>query len=101
MRWRSETWSQKMDRMREWHKVFAWLPRKDRTHGYRMWFEFVLRRYNSGRGPRWAYRPITILESDLKSQETIDAEELGDLLDPTVPGRMTRTIRQRKKLPSQ
>ena len=75
MRWHSETHTQRMERIKEWHEWFAWRPVKDRAHGYRMWFETVLRQFNPGSGPYWNYRPITILESDLKSQATIEAEK--------------------------
>jgi hypothetical protein len=100
MRWQSETRTQTQEREAEWHQWFAWYPVKDREHGYRMWLETVLRRAQPHR--RWSYRPITILETDLKSQATIDAEETVDVPDlyGMSPGHTTRVVR-RKKLPSQ
>ena len=90
MRWHSETTEQWSERCKEWHEVFAWVPHKDRTNGYRMWFEKVLRRLSKGPSPsRWDWRPITILESDLKSQATLDAEK-------TIPTPSTHPIRRKK-----
>jgi hypothetical protein len=73
VRWQSETYQQWETRCSEWHEWFAWRPVKDRENGYRMWMEKVLRKLSKSPHRLWDFRPITILESDLKSQATIDA----------------------------
>ena len=94
MRWQSETHTQRMERVKEWHEWFAWRPVKDRAHGYRMWFETVLRQFNPGSGPYWNYRPITILEADLGMQETVEPETPQPY--SIMPGSIHIVKRQRK-----
>lgn len=65
MRWRSETSQQWHKRVKQWHRVFVFLPRKDHEHGYRMWMEFCLRRLSESHHRRWEYRPITLLPEDV------------------------------------
>lgn len=99
MRWLSETPDQWHKRCDQWHEWFAWRPVKDRENGYRMWFEKVLRKYNPAHyGGFWLYRPITILESDLKSQATIDAEQ-SISQGPPGANPVLRLARKRARLP--
>jgi len=68
MRWRYETPDEKTKRLDNWHPMFCWVPRWSRQDGYVMWLEKCLRKRNHNLGePVWDYRPITILERDLRA----------------------------------
>jgi hypothetical protein len=55
--------------LQEWHPIFAWRPHSTVDGACKMWLEHILCRWhhneNSGRH-EWQYRPITILEKDVK-----------------------------------
>src|SRR5262245_28051298 len=75
MRWKKMTPKQRRDMLNEWHPRFAWWPRRDTEHGYVMWLERILRksRDKDGMAP-WRYRPITILETDVRPNATASEE---------------------------
>lgn len=95
MRWNHETYNDRAKRLamehakwkiaydekiaarQQWHPVFAWVPHYSRDGGTKMWLETILRRqegFNHKGRPCWVYRPITLLETDVKPEATISAE---------------------------
>ena len=60
--------------VQEWQRVFAWRPRYTLDGGIKMWWEYILRRSRGKRDDgwfgrqryRWEYRPITIIEQDVR-----------------------------------
>jgi|GEM_PF-2764918 len=57
------TWLEKYEASKQWHAVFAWLPRRVGSHDCR-WLEWIERRWVpskhfAGIYGRWEYRPWT------------------------------------------
>lgn len=59
MKWKYETWRQKLERLENWHRWFAWHPVWDEECGY--WLEYVDRKGHFVAMPdvafwNWSYR---------------------------------------------
>lgn len=80
MKWFSETWDQKRNRLSKWHKYYAWFPvRTGPEKATKVWLEPVGRKgdWDSGYGDgwwNWEYCEIQNLEFEILKEQKESAK---------------------------